>query len=141
MVNWSTDSLTVPAGYETPPFPSLRWPTSNTFETYNYLYYKSDVWKFTLYWTMIMYAGFYGVAALWAALMGRKLVQGGITVGVYLAVGGAMAFLSGSIVGAILALVYSAGSFIMSTWIPFVWGVVQIFTLVMSSYSMSSIVL
>lgn len=61
-----------PPGYFTPPFPSLYWligPDQVVQPTY--LYHAYDIWRFTLFWTIIIYeaahlaVGFYAVAMVW----------------------------------------------------------------------------
>ncbi|KAK9313160.1 hypothetical protein V1522DRAFT_410997 [Lipomyces starkeyi] len=134
------EAVYIPDGYQTPSFPSLRWPNGPQLQTVYYLYYHYDIWRFTLFWTLILYGVVHAVAGIWAALMNRRL-QSGLIIAVYLFVGLIEALISASIIGAILGLIYSAGSFTMSTWIPFIWAVVQILTMIMISYSMSSVVM
>ncbi len=55
----------LPANYTTPPFPSLYWPPQTAHITGS-LYYLSDIWRFTLLWTLIFYAIFYLGAAAFA---------------------------------------------------------------------------
>ncbi|KAK9446623.1 uncharacterized protein V1518DRAFT_423614 [Limtongia smithiae] len=135
------NSVQIPYGYVTPDFPSLHWPSGQTMETLYYLYYRKDIWRFTLYWTMIMYAVVHLVAGSWAMTMTRRVKGGVFIMFTYLAIAVLEGFISGSIVGAILGLIYSAGSFTMSTWIPFVWAVIQIFIIIMTGYSMSAMVM
>ncbi|KAK9237441.1 hypothetical protein V1525DRAFT_377268 [Lipomyces kononenkoae] len=130
----------IPYGYQTPSFPSLRWPTGPQMQTKYYLYYRYDIWMFTLFWTLILYGAAHLAAGVWAALMNRRF-KAGLIIAVYLFVGLIEAFVSASIIGAILGLVYSAGSFAMSTWIPFIWAVIQILTMIMISYSMTAVVM
>ncbi|KAK9479854.1 hypothetical protein V1514DRAFT_304182 [Lipomyces japonicus] len=136
----SVDAVYIPLGYVTPDFPSLKWPTGRRLDSQYYLYYRYDIWKFTLFWTLILYAVAHGVAALWAVLMNRR-VKSAVVFSIYLGVGLIEALISGSIIGAILGLIYTAGLFTMSTWIPFVWGVVQLFVVIMTGYSMASTVI
>ncbi|KAK9387634.1 hypothetical protein V1515DRAFT_535379 [Lipomyces mesembrius] len=140
MSDIQSEAVYIPYGYQTPSFPSLRWPNGPEMQTMYYLYYHSDIWRFTLFWTLILYGVVHAVAGIWAALMNRRL-KSGLIIAVYLLVGLLEALISGSIIGAILGLIYSAGSFTMSTWIPFIWAVVQILTMIMISYSMSSVVM
>lgn len=63
-----------PPGYTTPPFPSLRWPPQ---EPETSLYTVYDAWRFTLLWTLILYAVFHAGAALLAVVM--HLGQAGAT--------------------------------------------------------------
>lgn len=37
--------------------------------------------------------------------------------------------------------IYKSGKFSMSTWIPFVWAVIQIIYAIVTSYSMTSVIL
>lgn len=46
-----------PLDYVTPPFPSLYWPFEVKPGAANYLYFTKDIWRFTLFWTLIFYAG------------------------------------------------------------------------------------
>ncbi|ODQ65458.1 hypothetical protein NADFUDRAFT_25637, partial [Nadsonia fulvescens var. elongata DSM 6958] len=131
----------VPIGYETPIFPSLYWPYgSNTF-TASYLFYISDIWRFTVLWTIILYTVFHFCAGLWAAIMHRKVIGGVWIVIVYVLLGAIQAIISGSCVGLLVGYIYSSGLFNMSTWIPLVWAVIQILFMVMNSYTMSSAIL
>ena len=58
-----------------------------------------------------------------------------ITPIVFVVGGGVEAFIAGSCVGGLLAAVYNAGHFRMSTWVPFVWGLVNSLVLVLSSFA------
>ncbi|KAL1412565.1 hypothetical protein Q8F55_000312 [Vanrija albida] len=46
-----------------------------------------------------------------------------------------VALVSGTVVGFALAAVYSSGGFSMSTWVPFMWALIQVVVLIISSYS------
>lgn len=46
----------VPINYEVPPFPSLYDPLPSHHQQAYYLYYTTDIWRFTLFWTLIFYA-------------------------------------------------------------------------------------
>lgn len=54
---------------------------------------------------------------------------------VYLVVAGIEAVFAGSVVGLILGAVYNAGDFKMSTWMPFLWGLLNVSVLILSSFS------
>lgn len=54
---------------------------------------------------------------------------------VYGIVAGVEAVLAGSVVGLMLGAVYNAGGFRVSTWIPFVWSLVSVLVLIVSSFS------
>ncbi|KAK4694191.1 hypothetical protein P7C71_g3351, partial [Lecanoromycetidae sp. Uapishka_2] len=68
----SNTTTQVPPGYSTPPFPSLYWliGPDNVVKP-AYLYHERDIWRFTLFWTIIIYeaahlaVGFYAVAMVW----------------------------------------------------------------------------
>ncbi|WWC73805.1 uncharacterized protein I206_107777 [Kwoniella pini CBS 10737] len=47
----------------------------------------------------------------------------------------AISLISGTVVGFALAAIYSAGGFSMSTWVPFLWALIQVLVLIISSYS------
>lgn len=49
-----------------PSFPSLYWPFPVSGDQARYLYAASDIWRFTLYWTFIMYAAVHGAASAYA---------------------------------------------------------------------------
>ncbi|KIR36587.1 hypothetical protein I352_01545 [Cryptococcus deuterogattii MMRL2647] len=51
------------------------------------------------------------------------------------AAAGVVSVISSTIVGFALAAIYSAGGFSMSTWVPFLWALIQALVLVISSYS------
>lgn len=53
---------------------------------------------------------------------------------VYAVTGGLEAVLAGSIVGGVIGSVYEAGNFRMSTWIPIIWGGVNLLVLILSSF-------
>jgi hypothetical protein len=61
-------SLTVttepPRDYDQLSLPSLYWPVNPSPGESRYLYYQSDVWRFTLYWTLITYAGMHLTASV-----------------------------------------------------------------------------
>ncbi|KAL2000987.1 hypothetical protein VTN02DRAFT_2365 [Thermoascus thermophilus] len=128
----------VPADYHVPPFPSLYDPvrarTSGDGEAY-YLYYTSDIWRFTLYWTLILFGGVHLAAAACAVVMQwrnwRVVWPTPLVFGV---VGGLEALLAGSVVGLVLGAVYEAGNFMMSTWIPLIWAGVNVLVLILSSF-------
>ncbi|TVY31623.1 Uncharacterized protein LSUB1_G008702 [Lachnellula subtilissima] len=129
-----------PFDYSTPPFPSLYWPIYVKPGVANYLYYASDIWRYTLLWTLIIYAVFHGAVAGFAVLMqlgkGKRAWQYvWIIPLLYALIAGVEALLAGSIVGGILGAVYNAGYFKMSTWIPFIWALINVLILTLSSFS------
>ncbi|KAF1997148.1 integral membrane protein [Amniculicola lignicola CBS 123094] len=126
----------VPLGYRSPEWPSLYWPLPiGTSQPY-YLYFASDIWRFTLYWTLLFFGAMHLVVAGWACIVqwrNWKLIW--VVPVVYAAIGGLEALVAGSIVGGLLGAVYQAGYFKMSTWIPFVWAFINALVLILSSFA------
>ncbi|KAK3692790.1 hypothetical protein B0T22DRAFT_448170 [Podospora appendiculata] len=125
-----------PDNYSTPPFPSLRWSLQDTAAD---LYTLHDIWRFTLLWTLIIYGSFHLAAVSIALLMqvGRRKSNWEflwLVPLIYALVAGLEAILAGSVVGLIVGATYIAGDFTMSTWIPFVWGWVNVLVLIVSSF-------
>lgn len=94
-----------PPGYKTPPFPSLNVHTlaDETHDKIYTLYHIGDAWRFTVVWTVIVYAVFH-MGAVLIALFTHGFKRKSwkvlwIAPIVYLAVAGAEAVISGSIVG------------------------------------------
>lgn len=148
-------SLNVPIGYTTPSFPLLYWPLGATESSYSrlVLYYTNDVWTFTVVWFVILFLSFYAVAGAIScvnfAIQGHKkgvplekiLMKMIFLGGTFIVSGVLTAFISGTIVGLLLSVVYRAGSMTMSTWIPFTWALVGILYDICSSYSTSQLTL
>ncbi|KAF7944066.1 hypothetical protein EAE96_010476 [Botrytis aclada] len=129
-----------PLDYSTPPFPSLYWPLHAKPGVPNYLYYAHDIWRYTLLWTLIVYGITHIAVAAWAVAMqlgkGKNAWQyAWIIPLVYALIGGIEALLAGSLVGLILGAIYNAGYFQMSTWIPFIWALINVLVLIISSFS------
>ncbi|ELR06898.1 hypothetical protein VC83_05903 [Pseudogymnoascus destructans] len=129
-----------PLDYETPPFPSLYWPLNARPGVASYLYYTKDIWRFTLIWTLIFYAAFHIATAALAVCMqvgkGKSAFKWVWSIPIaYAVIAGIEAMLAGSIVGLILGAVYDAGYFRMSTWIPFVWSLINVLVLILSAFS------
>lgn len=149
-----TITTEVPLNYTRPSFPSLYWPINPTPNAPQHLYYQSDIWRFTLFWTLLTYGAVHLSASLWAVLMQLRSVLATktkplgepnkfrqtllwvwmIPVG-YLVVAGIEAVFAGSVVGLILGAVYNAGEFKMSTWMPLLWGLLSVSVLILSSFS------
>ncbi|KAL4764951.1 uncharacterized protein BDW70DRAFT_95175 [Aspergillus foveolatus] len=127
----------VPINYVTPPFPSLYDPFPGRDNVAFYLYHTKDIWRFTLYWTLIFYIACHlAVAACSLVMQGRNWkICLGIPI-IYAVIGGIEAVVAGSIVGGMLGSVYEAGNFRMSTWIPIVWAGVNIMVVILSSFPM-----
>ena len=43
--------------------------------------------------------------------------------------------MAGSILGLVLGAVYSAGYYKMSTWTPFLWGLINVLVIILASFS------
>ncbi|APA15088.1 hypothetical protein sscle_14g098580 [Sclerotinia sclerotiorum 1980 UF-70] len=129
-----------PLDYSTPPFPSLYWPLHANPGIPNYLYYAHDIWRFTLLWTLIVYGVTHMAVAVYATAMqlgkGKNAWQYVWVIPlIYALVAGIEALLAGSLVGLILGAIYNAGYFQMSTWIPFIWSLINVLVLILSSFS------
>ena len=157
-----------PLGYTTPSFPALYWPFDAHPGQPQYLYSLTDIWRFTLYWTLLTIPCAHLVVSLWAVLMqlstangrhrylhhtdagknlsrknrkllGEKPFQECLTwvwliPVIYLVIGGLEALIAGSLVGLCLGAVYNAGYFAMSTWTPFIWGLVNMLVLILGGF-------
>ncbi|KAL1843398.1 hypothetical protein VTJ49DRAFT_1748 [Mycothermus thermophilus] len=113
-----------PAEYTVPPFPSLFWPPQSSAII---LYELDEMWKFTLFWTLILYGLFHLGAVGVAVLMhGGKRISNWkylwLVPLVYFLIAGFEALIAGTLVGLIVGATYLVGGFAMSTWIPFIWG-------------------
>ena len=94
-----------PPGYHAPPFPSLNVKTlhDDTTDRIYTLYHVRDVWRFTVTWTLIVYALFH-LGAVLVAFFTHGLKKSSwkylwaVPV-VYLVIAGLEAILAGSIVG------------------------------------------
>lgn len=128
----------VPVGYTVPKFPSVYPIYTREFEV-AYLYYTYDIWRFTLFWTLIIYVPAHLASAIFAVTMQRRFLSGLMIIGVYLVMSGIQAFVSGTIAGLMLAAIYKSGLFAMTTWIPFSWAFTITFYMIRNSYSMTSI--
>ncbi|KAL4889228.1 hypothetical protein BDV59DRAFT_121591 [Aspergillus ambiguus] len=127
----------VPINYQTPEFPSLYDPFPRPHNVAYYLYYTSDICRFTLYWTLIFYSATHAAVAAWAVAMQCRTWRISLAIPViYVIIGCLEALLAGSIIGAVLGSVYEAGNFRMSTWVPMLWGGINVLVLILSSFPM-----
>ena len=131
----------IAVGYTAPKFPSLTMSFLTDDVASEYLFYFQDIWKFTLWWTMIVFGAVYLASGVLAAVCQRSVFTGLFIVVFYVAWGEVQAVVSGSVVGLLLAATYRTGSLTMNTWIPLIWGITQILYVVVLSYSSSSIIL
>lgn len=93
-----------------------------------------------MFWTLIIFAAFYGAAGIWAGLLTRRLFLGLCILASYLILGSIQAFVSGSIFSVVLAAAYRAGLFAMTTWVPFCCAIIQILFNILTSYPLMSVV-
>lgn len=90
----------VPINYQTPAFPSLYDPFPRPNAAVYYLYYTRDIWRFTLYWTLIFYLSSHLSVAAWALAMQGRSWRICIAIPlVYGIIAGLEALLAGSIIG------------------------------------------
>ncbi len=92
-----------PENYTTPPFPSLYWPPQSTPQDRS-LYRLSDIWRFTLLWTLLIYAIFHlgaaGIAIVMQLARDRSKWKYLFTIPVaYSILAGVEALFAGSVVG------------------------------------------
>ena len=59
----------VPLTYETPAFPALYWPVHADPGQAQYLYFLRDIYRYTLYWTLLTIVTAHAAVATWAVLM------------------------------------------------------------------------
>lgn len=93
-------STAEPLDYVTPSFPSLYWPFPVNGNQAYFLYRTSDVWRFTLYWTLITYASLHLSTSGYAVIVqwrNWKVIW--IAPLIYAIAGGVEAVIAGSIVG------------------------------------------
>ncbi|KAI9248799.1 hypothetical protein BDA99DRAFT_524505 [Phascolomyces articulosus] len=91
-------------------------------------------------WSVLFALAVYLPAGIWAFVTFAKAKTLRwytlIMIPIIFVVGGSLAsFVIGSIIGVALAFVYNAGFFVMSTWIPFLWALIQILVVMVGSYS------
>ena len=95
----------VPINYHTPSFPSLYDPLPSHHKEAYYLYYTTDIWCFTLYWTLL----FYGITHLTVAACAvlthcRNWSVIWLVPLLYSVVAGLEGLLAGSLVGLVLVV-------------------------------------
>ena len=90
----------VPINYQVPPFPSLYEIFPAGHAKAHYLYYIQDIWRFTVYWTLILYAITHLSVAVWAvAMQCRNWKICWIVPLIYAVIGSLEALITGSIIG------------------------------------------
>lgn len=99
MTSSNPTSATAPSA-TTPPFPSLYWPPKIDSDERHYLYHTRDVWRFTFFWTLLIFEGTHVVVSLYALAVQWRNWKLMIGVGLlYMLVAGVEAVLAGSVVG------------------------------------------
>lgn len=106
-----------PTDYEPPRWPSLFWPP---LEDRYVLYRLGDMWRFTLFWTLVMYASFH-----WTAIGIALFVQIGkrrtnwkylwTVPFIYSAMAGFEALIAGSVTGAMSVFPLSFSLFLRNS--------------------------
>ncbi|KAI1822304.1 integral membrane protein [Xylaria intraflava] len=124
-----------PSDYRVPRFPSLCWPPHSCL-----LYTVYDSWRFTLLWTLIIFTVFHLGATAIALLVQvgkpRSIWKYLVAIPIaYAIVAGVEALVAGSVVGSILGAVYTVACYKLSTWIPFIWGFINVLILIISSFT------
>lgn len=129
----------IPVGYQTPEFPSLQFPVDgNPYES-PLLFRTWDIYRFTVYWHLIIWTGAHIIVGTIGAYGSRKQTVL-LLLSFYLFIGALYAFSIGSIIGLLLAAVYRAGALHMTTWIPFSWSILTLSFLALTNFSITSYV-
>ena len=90
----------IPDNYTTPTFPSLYSLIPGVLNEPKYLYRMQDIWRFTLFWTLIYFEGFHLAASGYAVIVQwRNWKTMWLVPLVYMLVAGVEAVLAGSVVG------------------------------------------
>jgi hypothetical protein len=96
----SNNPSIIPDNYITPKFPSLYSPIPPVLSEPQYLYRIQDIWRFTLFWTIILFEGCHLAAGGYAVMVQwRKWKIMWLVPLVYMLVAGVEAVLAGSVVG------------------------------------------
>lgn len=89
-----------PPDYVTPAFPSLYWPIPLKKSKPYYLYDPTDIWRFTVVWTLLFYGAVHLVVAGWTCVIqwrNWKVIW--LVPVIYVVIGGLEAIVAGSVVG------------------------------------------
>jgi len=126
-----------PSDYLEPSWPGLYPP----FATPNYLYTPYSIWRFTVFWTILLF----GLVFLFASLLSlpsffRRHHRLSLLLPlVFVGVGVLGAFVSGTIVGYALAALYNSTFLRMSTFVPALYGAVQTLILIAGAYTLKGV--
>jgi hypothetical protein len=126
----------LPSSEPGPAFPSLYWPVHASSP--RYLTSTAESWRFTLLWTLLIHGATHLTSSLLAIILQPRKQRISAIWAVPLAslvIAAGEGILGGSITGLMLGAVYSSAGYRMSTWIPFIWGVINGLVLVLASFS------
>ena len=154
-----------PPKYISPPWPSLSISQPRAV----YLYYLQDIWMFIMLWSLVLIVAVYTVGSLWAAVVFKRYYKVSwaflfLIIGIL--TGAVQGFIAGCLIGIIIigslasqitkvnsfrflsltlggivAGLYAAAGFKMSTWIAFVWGSMNALMTLIGSFSSLSTIL
>ncbi|CAG8538862.1 17466_t:CDS:2, partial [Acaulospora morrowiae] len=116
-----------------PSWPSLYWPINNA-KSYN-LSHPKDIWKFTVIWSLIFFTIIYSLAGILAWSVFRKYRWSFLIPVGFVTVALLTGLVGGTVVGFILAALYISGEFEISVWIPFLWGLIQAFLVLLGCFT------
>lgn len=103
----STPTSTKSHAPTSPPFPSLYWPPKIDSNEDHYLYHTRDVWRFTFFWTLLIFEGAHVAVSLYALAIQWRNWKVMLGVGVlYMVVAGVEAVLAGGVVGLMYVLIF-----------------------------------
>jgi len=133
-------SLTWPSLYNPGPELSRRLDSNPTPPGSHFLYNPNDIFRFTLYWTLIFIIPPYSICGLWAlfALSSSKPLSppnrlqqkrkrrllGILTLFLFLLYAIGHSVFASLVIGYGLAGFYSVGKLNLSTWVPFCWALI-----------------
>ncbi|KAL7751400.1 hypothetical protein RI367_003260 [Sorochytrium milnesiophthora] len=134
-----TPGFVLPNDYTSPSWPSLYNPLNRQTTGGVFMYYREDIWRFSLIWSVVLFTVVYGAAGCWGyTVFFRRTRWAFLLPVVFLFTAGLVGTLFGSIFGLVIAAVYNAGAFKMSTWTPFLWSLLQVLISVIGAYSRTS---
>ncbi|GAA5973228.1 hypothetical protein JCM21900_003896 [Sporobolomyces salmonicolor] len=122
-----------PANYTEPSWPGLYDPLNGN--TARYLYTPEQMWRFTLYDTLVLVGCVYFAGGVLCALnfSHRHFRLALCAPVVWSALGLTLALVGSTIVGYCLAALYNAAFLRMSTFVPALWSLVITLILILSS--------
>ena len=94
-----------------------------------------DFWYFIMLWSTLFCTVGYFLLSLWAYFVFKRYPLALIIPPIFTVVGALTGFVGGSLIGLVLAVLYQAASFKMSTYIALLWGLLYTILLLLSSNS------